>query len=226
MKYTVIGLGEFGHAVATSLYQSGHDVIAIDMEMRRIEMIQDSVTLAVCLDASQENALLAQGVDESDALIAAIGTNFEAQLMVVVFAKKMGIDKVVARATTPDHARILEAVGADDVLNPEEEAARNLVQRLIVPSITNYYELIDGFSIIEINAPKRVQGKTLMELALRQKHKINLVAIRRKVQKGKKEVDELDPVPAPDKTIDEGDILTLVGADSNLADFLATIKRA
>ena len=86
-------------------------------------------------------------------LVAAIGNNFEAQVLLVVHAKQQGIRRIIARATTPDHLRVLKAVGADEVFNPEEEAARWMVQRLLIANISNYFELAEGFSLVEVAAP-------------------------------------------------------------------------
>jgi trk system potassium uptake protein TrkA len=119
MKCAVIGLGEFGQAAAVGLARNGVEVIAVDVKLERVNAIKDQVTLAVCLDGSQETAMQAHGIGTVDVLIAAIGNNFEAQVLAVVHAKELGIKKIVARATTPDHHRVLVAVGADHVFNPE-----------------------------------------------------------------------------------------------------------
>src|SRR5687767_7227161 len=141
MKCAVIGLGEFGLSVAIGLARNGAEVIAADNDMNRVNRAKDEVALAVRLDASHEHALKAHGLAEVDVLVAAIGADFEAQVMVVVHAKELGIKKIVARATSPDHIRVLKAVGADEVFNPEDEAARWTVQRLLITNISSYFEL-------------------------------------------------------------------------------------
>ncbi len=227
MKCIVVGLGEFGRTAAVSLAQSGAEVIAIDSDMRLVEKIKDDVSLAVCLDASQEDALRLHGVPEADVLLAAIGRNFEAQVLVVLYARKLGIPRVIARATTPDHARVLQALGVDTVVRPEEEAARLIVQRLVIPSISKYFELADLFSLVEAKAPRALVGKTLRELDLRRKWRINLVAIK---QVGRSEGDSdehtihFNPVPGPDDHIQAQDILALVGSDLDLARFMSEFE--
>lgn len=222
MKCAVIGLGEFGRAAAMGLAQNGVEVIAADVNMQRVEAIKEHVALAVRLDASTEHALHAHGISEVDVLIAAIGANFEAQVLVVVHAKQIGIKKIVARATTPDHHRVLQAVGADEVFNPEEEAARWMVQRLLITNISSYFELAEGFSIVEVIAPPGVIGRTLGELSLRRRFRINLVAVKRTaIDADGNPIQRFNPVPLPDEVIQREDVLALVGSVIDLANFMA-----
>ena len=191
--------------------------------MDRVNAIKDQVALAVRLDASQEHTIQAHGIGEVDVLIAAIGANFEAQVLLVVHAKRAGIKKIVARATTLDHHRVLKAVGADEVFNPEEEAARWMVQRLLIPDISNYFELAEGFSVVEVNAPAGIVGKSLEELNLRRRFRINLVALKRMetTAQGEKVLKQFNPVPLPEEIIQQNDVLALVGSVIDLANFMS-----
>lgn len=222
MKCAIIGLGTFGRAAAIGLARAGAEIIAVDRSMDRVNAVKDEVALAVRLDASQREALESNGISGVDVLVAAIGENFEAQVLAVVHAKKLGIKRVVARAMTPDHHKVLEAVGADEVFNPEEEAARSLVQRLTISDITNYFELTEGFSLVEVKAPAQIVGKTLRSLDLRRHFRVNLVAIKRTTvaADGTEEVKEFNPVPLPDEIIRETDVLVLVGSVLDLAAFM------
>lgn len=223
MKYAVIGLGEFGRSAALGLARKGVEVIAVDMDMERLERVKDEVALAVRLDASHENALRAHGLGEVDVLVAAIGDNFEAQVLLVVHARQQGIPKIIARATTPDHIRVLKAVGATEAFNPEEEAARWMVQRLLITNISNYIELAEGFSVVEVPAPPSTVGRTLEQLDLRKRFRINLVAIKQMGvdEKGDAVVVKFNPVPLPDQVIQAGDVLAMVGSVLDLANFVA-----
>ena len=223
MKCAVIGLGEFGRATSLGLARNGVEVIAVDVDIDRINQVKDEVALAVRMDATQEGLIKAHGIDTVDVLIAAIGANFEAQVLLVVRAKQAGIKRIVARATTPDHARVLKAVGADEVLNPEEEAARWMVQRLLITNITSYFELAEGFSIVEIDAPPGIAGKCLSELDLRRRFRINLVAIKHmeKTATGETVLKRFNPVPLPDEMIGQDDVLAVVGSVVDLANFIA-----
>ena len=222
MKYAVIGLGAFGSSAAVGLFRKGAEVIAVDVNMDRVNSVKDEVSLAVRLDATHENALRSHGIGDVDVLIAAIGDNFEAQVLVVVHAKQHGIKKIIARARTPDHIRILQAVGADEVFNPEETAACWMVHRLLITNISNYFELAEGFSVVEVNAPQSIVGKTIEELNLRRRFRINLVAIKRAAADVDKHVaEQFNPVPLPTEVIRQGDMLALVGNVLDLANFMA-----
>jgi trk system potassium uptake protein len=222
MKYAVIGLGEFGSSAAIGLFRKGAEVIAVDANINRVNNIKDEVSLAVRLDATHEDALKSHGLGEVDVLIAAIGNNFEAQVLVVVHAKQQGIKKIVARATSPDHIRVLQAVGAHEVFNPEETAARWMVQRLLIQNISNYFELAEGFSVVEVNAPASIVGKTIEELNLRRRFRINLVAMKRTtIDSNGRAVEQFNPVPLPTDVLREGDVLALVGSVLDLANFMA-----
>jgi trk/ktr system potassium uptake protein len=222
MKYAVIGLGEFGSSAAVGLFRRGAEVIAVDTDMDRVNSVKDEVSLAIRLNATHEDALKSHGLGEVDVLIAAIGNNFEAQVLVVIHAKQHGIKKIIARATTADHIRVLQAVGADEVFNPEETAARWMVQRLLIRNISNYFELAEGFSVVEINAPASILGKTIEELNLRRRFRINLVAIKKQIRDSTGHaIDQFNPVPPPTEIVREGDVLALVGSVLDLANFMA-----
>ena len=222
MKYAIIGLGEFGSSAAVGLFRKGAEVIAVDVNINRVNSIKDEVSLAVRLDATHEDALKSHGLGEVDVLIAAIGNNFEAQVLVVVHAKECGIKKIVARATTPDHIRVLRAVGAHEVFNPEETAARWMVQRLLIQNISNYFELAEGFSVVEVSATPSIVGKTIEQLNLRRRFRINLIAVNRTITDSTGHaVEQFNPVPAPTEVVREGDVLALVGSVLDLANFMA-----
>jgi trk system potassium uptake protein TrkA len=222
MKCAVIGLGDFGRAAAIGLARVGAEVIAIDLSMDRLNLVKDEVALAIQMDATHRDALEAQEIDKVDVLVAAIGQNFEAQVLVVVHARKLGIKRIVARAITEDHRRVLEAVGANEVFNPEEEAARNMVQRLTISNIRNYFELADGFSLVEVEAPLAVVGRTLRELDLRQRFRVNLVAVKRMAAgaNGVRVLQEFKAVPKPEDVIEASDVLVVAGSVLDLARFV------
>lgn len=222
MKCAVIGLGDFGRAAAIGLARAGAEVIAIDRNMDRLNLVKDEVALAIRMDATHRDVLLAQQIERVDVLVAAIGQNFEAQVLVVVHARTLGIKRIVARALTEDHRRVLEAVGASEVFNPEEEAARNMVQRLTISNIRNYFELADGFSLVEVDAPAGTVGRTLNQLDLRRRFRVNLVAIKRMGigADGTRVVEEFKAVPMPDDIIQANDVLAVAGSVLDLARFV------
>ncbi len=222
MKYAVIGLGEFGSCTALGLAKRGAEVIAVDIDMDRVNAIKDKVALAVRLDASHVDAMRMHGIGEVDVLIAGISNNFEAQVLLVVHANQAKIPRIIARATSPDHIRVLHAVGAHEVFNPEEESARWTVQRLLVRNITNYFELADGFSVVEIGAPESIVGQSIQELDLRRKFRINLLAVKsmKTLPDGSQVLKAFNPVPDPGYRIASGEILAFAGSVLDIANFM------
>jgi len=222
MKCAVIGLGDFGRAAAIGLARAGAEVIAIDRNMDRLNLVKDEVALAVRMDATHREALEAQGLGKADVFVTAIGQNFEAQVLVVVHARAMGIKRIVARAISEDHRRVLEAVGATEVINLDDEAARIMVQRLTISHIRNYFELADGFSLVEVEAPPWTAGQALRDLDLRKRFRLNLVAIKRMESGpgGGQTVKEFNAVPMADDVIQANDVLALAGSVLDLARFV------
>jgi len=216
--FAVIGLGRFGYRLSTLLAEGGAEVIAIDSRRDLVESIRDRVTVAVCLDTTDEEALRAQGVDRVDVAVVGIGDDFEANALATVILKQIGVPRVISRATSTIRAQILSRIGADDVVNPERESAERWSDRLLAPGIMERIELAEGYSLSQLIAPKSFCDKSLEQLDMRKKYKINVVAIRRTVQKtdaqGAQRPERfVISVPMPDTAIQEGDILVVIGSD-------------
>ena len=221
-RFVVIGLGRFGRRLARELTEAGHEVIAIDTREALVERVRDEVALAVCLDATEPEALKSQGVDKVDAAIVAIGEDFEANALATATLKALGVGRVISRASSDIQRRILDRIGADQVVFPEEEMAVRLASQLANPEIIDHVELSEGHGLVQIRAPEAWQDRTLSEIDLRKKYEVNLVAIKRPVKKqtpeGEEVVEEqvLD-LPMPHTTIREGDVLVLVGTTESLS---------
>jgi trk system potassium uptake protein TrkA len=218
-SYAVIGLGRFGRMVAEVLAADGAEVIAVDLNPTIIENIKDKVTIAVRMDSTDETALISQGIDSVDAVIVGIGDDFEANQLTTVLAKKIGVKKVITRARTPVQAKILSLIGADEVIMPEEETAQRLAQRLTRPNIRAYLELAEGYSLVEVTAPRKFHGSSLQEINLRKKFGVTLVVVKKRVQADNENgyEERINDVPGADYIIQPDDILVLVGPDDKLS---------
>jgi trk system potassium uptake protein TrkA len=222
-RFAVIGLGRFGTKLALDLATSGAEVIAIDKGKDEVEALRDQVSCAVRLDSTDEEALRAQGVDKVDVAIVSIGQahgqGFEAAILTVVNLKQFGVPVIYARAEDPMAGEVFSKVGATDVIYPEIESAQRWAFKLIAPHIEDRIDFAPGYSLARISAPAGFHGKTVLDLQLRQKYNINLVAIKRGehgwAKKEKK--DDIMSIPMPDTIIYEGDMLMVAGADSDLA---------
>lgn len=221
-RFAVIGLGRFGQKLAIALAMSGAEVIAIDKNREVIEMIRDQVSHAVRLDSTDEGALQAQGVDKVDVAIIGIGQStggFEAAILTVVNLRQMGVKQIYARAEDLISGEVFSKVGATEVIYPEIESAQRWAYKLIAPQIGEKIDFAEGYSLARIKAPPSFDGKTVMDLQLRQKYNVNLVLIKRgeSAQQVKGEKGKIINVPMPSTVIYEDDILMVAGSDADLA---------
>jgi len=217
-RVAVFGLGQFGASVARRLYKEGIEVLAVDRELRLVEEIQDEVTVAVAFDSTIRENLLAYDVPNMDAVVVAIGTNFEATVLVTVQVKQMGVPLIVVKALNPLRRQVLLSIGADRVVMPEEEMGTRLAEELVHESVVDYVELPRGFSLRRIAVQPQWAGRTLSELSLLRTEKLNLVQVVR-ARTGAHE-PELVPVPHGDIRLHAGDRIDVIGPDEVLARYL------
>jgi trk system potassium uptake protein TrkA len=222
-RFAVIGLGRFGKKLAIALAMSGAEVIAMDKNRDEIELIRDQVSHAVRLDSTDEEALKAQGIDKVDVAIVGIGQGtgqgFESSVLTVVNLKQLGIKQIYARAEDIIAGEVFSKIGATEVIYPEIESAQRWAYKLIAPQIGEKIDFAPGYSLARVKAPASFDGKTVMDLQLRQKYNVNLVAIKRDEQsKAKKsEKGSIINVPMPSTIIYQDDILMVAGSDVDLA---------
>lgn len=215
-RFAVIGLGRFGSRLAKNLAAAGAEVIAIDRDRSIVEDLRDQVTLAIAMDATDEQALKIQGVDQVDCAVVGIGHDFEANALATVLLKSMRVKRVMSRAGNDMQAQILRRIGADSVVSPEDEAADRWSHRLLAPFLIDHVELAEDYALVQLAAPDVWVGRTLAELDLRRKHNVTVVAIRRRVQvsseSGEDAYEErVVDVPLPTSRIGQGDTLVIAG---------------
>ncbi len=221
-RFAVIGLGRFGMGLAATLSQKGAEVIAIDLDRDLVEQVRDQVTLAVCLDATDAEALRTQGIDKVDVAVVGIGQDFEANALATATLKGIGVPKVYSRAGSSIQGRILSRIGADEFIFPEAESAESWAQRLTLPYMMHKIDLGQGHSLVEIKAPGSFARKSLVQINLRKKYHVNLVAIKRQVtlsseSAGPQTTQQIIDVPMPESLIQPDDILILVGSYEDIA---------
>jgi len=216
-RFAVIGLGRFGSRLAFNLAAAGQEVIAIDNDVQLIQQIRDRVTLAVALDATDEKALLMQGIDQMDTVVVGIGGHFEAAVLITANLKKIGVPKIVSRAVTSTGARILAHIGANKIVNPEDESADRWTVRLTSPQFISHFEFDAGYSIVEVSTPIDWVGKTLIDLHLRTQRGLHVVAVKRVASSQSGHGPPGWQIPLPDQPLEQADRLLIMGADTNLA---------
>jgi trk system potassium uptake protein TrkA len=213
-SFAVIGLGRFGSAVARTLVEMGQDVIGIDASESNVQAMAEVLQAVVQLDATDERALRVAGIKDVDVAVISIGENIEASLLVVMLVRELGVKRIIAKAVTALHGRILQKIGVERVVFPEREMGARLAHSLVVPNVIDYIELSRDSSIIDTPTPKEFVGRSLKELQLRNRFGLMLIAIKRKSSTG----DEVTNVaPAADDVILEGDVLSLLGSNERLS---------
>ena len=203
--FLVIGMGRFGTAVAQELTELGQEVLVIDENEEDVQRVAEDVTQAMQGDAQDEAVLRAVGVRNFDCCVVAVGTDMEASILITVMLKELGAKYIVAKARSAVHAKVLERVGADRVVLPESEMGRKLAQRLAHTNVVDFIGVSDEYSILEVHTPKSWVGKSLVQLAVRQKYKVNVLAVRHG------ENGALDASPKPNMAIEPNDLLLIMG---------------
>lgn len=220
-RFAVIGLGIFGWKVAISLAEMGAEVIAIDKDIEQIDKIKEHVLVAVQLNSTDQKSLEMQDLKNIDAAIVGIGQNFEENLLTVVALKQMGVPKVIARAGTPVRRKILEEMGCDMVVLPEEDMGRRVAKTLVSGLFLDRIEVGDQHSIVDFPAPSDLIGTKIIDSHLREDHHVTIVTIKSPTTTAKKVVKSIDPADE----IREGDVLVLFGHDDDLDELAETFEK-
>jgi trk system potassium uptake protein len=177
-EFAVIGLGMFGGSVAQTLADHGHYVLGIDIDEGIVQNMAELLPQVVCLDATNEDALQAVDIRSFDTAVVCMGENFESNLMTTVTLKSLGVQHIICKALTRRKESILLKVGADRVILPENEAGKRLAQELILPWFADQKELGPDHSIVELDVPDLLVGKSMAEAAIRREYGITILVIK------------------------------------------------
>lgn len=221
MIVAVIGLGTFGAKTAVRLFEKGAEVLAIDSNPELVDRIKDRVSHAICIDVTQESSLRAVKISDVDTAVVAIGDNIEMSIMAVAMLRKLGVGRVIARATTQLHEHVLREIGASEIIKVEEEMGEIVASKIAAPHVLQRYNFAAGYSIVEIKLGKSFEGRTLVESQIRQNYSLNIVALQKRVpyisEEGKAAYRVvINDSPLPMDVIEADDIVVLVGSEKNL----------
>ena len=225
MNYIIVGLGNFGASLAQKLTSAGNEVIGVDSDMLKVEANKEKITHAIGMDATDESAIMGLPLDETDVVIVSIGEDEGANLMCTALLKNYGVKRLISRSINSLHEKILQAIGVDEIVHPEEETAERWAKKLTLSNVEDSFELSKNKSIIEVKVPQEFIGKSLEELALRKKYNILVLTTIKKVQvnsKLGKPVTEkvVQDVATPDLVLEENDILVIFGNNTDIRNFL------
>lgn len=187
--YAVFGLGRYGLAVACELAESGAEVLAVDSSEALVEDAAALLPVCKCADVTDPEVIRRLGISNFDVVIVAMASNLEASVMAVTLCKEAGVPTVIAKCGSEMHRRILRRVGADQVVFPENESGIRLAKNLLSSGFVDLIELSRNVSMLEMDVRPEWVGKTLLELDLRRKYSINVVAVRT----GGKVCTDIDP---------------------------------
>lgn len=223
-KFAVIGLGIFGTSIARTLASRGAEVLAIDYDHDKVESIKDDVAHAVTMDTTDLKSLTSQNVHEMDAVVVAIGENFEGLLMTTVLLLEIKVKRVIARAANAQQFAILQKVGVREILSPEGEVGKTVAEMLLQPTMKSFLQLPDEYEIVEIKTPKKAVNKTLGHMGLRENYDLNLITVKRtfeeKVEGRFQEVQHIVGVPHGETVLYDTDILIIMGKHHDIARFV------
>lgn len=210
-EFAVIGLGRFGGSICRALSEQGMEVMAIDNNEERVNQFAMIVSHAVVGDTTDEAVLKSLGIRNFDHVIVAIGDDIQSSILTTLILKELGVKNITVKAQNDYHEKVLLKIGADHVVHPERDMGKRIAHNIISNNVLDYLELSDQHSIVEIVASSNLDGHSLIDLDIRAKYGINIVAIKRK--------DDILVSPQASEIIRKGDILIVIGADLDINRF-------
>ncbi len=207
-QFVVFGLGRFGISLATTLSEAGYEVMVVDKSEEVIQEIAPLVTHAVQADSADMDTLKSLGIRNFDVAVVAIGKDIQSSIMTTLLLKELGIPYVIAKASSEIHERVLKKIGADRIILPEHEMGMRIATNLISGNILDYIQLSSEYSIVETSILSEWVGRSIVDIDLRNKYGINIIAVQRK--------GNIEISPSPDFIIENEDLLVVVGSNKQL----------
>lgn len=225
MKIIIIGLGNFGMSLAIHLSDTGNEVIVADQDPEKVDQIKDKVAHAVTMDATNENAYNALPLRNADIAVIAIGQRNGAGIMSTAIVKKLTKAKIISRSASALEDTILEAMGVDQIIHPEQEYAERFTKKINLKGSIDNFEIDDEYLVSEVEVGESLVGKTIQESDFRKTYKLNIITIIRKRNHtnllGRNvEKKEVVGLPKPDMVFQKGDVLAIFGKDGDVKKYL------
>jgi len=225
MKYIIIGLGNFGASLAQKLTEQGNEVIGIDTSMTKVDANREKISHTICMDATDEFTVSGLPLKDTDIVLVAIGEDQGTNIMITALLKNFNVKRLISRAINPLHEKVLQAIGVDEIVRPEEESAERWAKKLCLSNVVDSFELNEDYSIIEAKVPDDYVGKTIKEVGFHEKFNLLVLTIIKKVEVksifGKiKTETQIQGVTSAEDKIEPNDILVLYGSNKDLQIFL------
>jgi trk system potassium uptake protein len=206
----VIGLGIFGFNLVRELFENGLEVIAIDKNKDMVQRVRDTSTKAIVADGTEKEILDSIGIHEDDVVIISFGEDLAASALITLHLRQMGVKRIVVKVPNEDHQRVLEKVGATEVIIPEKEMAHKVARSLVAPNVIDFLPLTGNYMISEVAPPKSFFGKTIRDLHLRAKYHVDVIAVKDIM------TDSVTMIPGAAFVVKDTDILVVMGKEEDL----------
>ena len=225
MKYIIVGLGNFGASLAEKLTAHGNEVIGIDNSMEKVDALKEKISHTICMDATDQFTVTGLPLKDTDVVIVAIGEHEGANIMVTALFKNLQVKRLISRAINPLHENVLQAIGVDEIVHPEEETAERWAKKLCLIGVVDSFELSTEYSIVEASVPSQYVGKNIGEIKMREKYNLLvLTTIKQTVVDSKVGknivIPKVQGVANPDTVMERDDILVLFGDNKDIQAFL------
>ena len=225
MKYIIIGLGSFGASLAEKLTTMGNEVIGVDSSMDKVEAVKDKITHAVNLDATDVAAVSNLPIKDTDVVVIGIGEDKGANIMATALMKQLKVKRLISRSVAPLQEMVLEAMGVDEIIHPEEETAERWSKKLNLSGVVDSFEVNGDYSIIETNVPAGFDGKTLEELGLKRKYKVIVLTTIRLLNSenklgAEKKISSVQGIATADTKLSKDEIMVLYGNNKDIKKLL------
>lgn len=225
MKYIIVGLGSFGSSLGAKLTAQGNEVIGIDTNMSRVDNYKEKISHTIQMDATDEYTVSGLPLKDTDIVIIAIGENQGANIMATALFKNLQVKRLISRAVNPLQEKVLQAIGVDEIVHPEEETAERWAKKLCFSGVVDSFELSDDYSIVKVNIPQKYDGLIIRESNIREHYNLLVLStISNKEIKSvigkKRKVQKVHGVANPNDMLYSNDILVVYGANKDIKRFL------
>lgn len=227
MKFIIIGLGNFGFALAKKLSQQGHEVIGVDKTIDKIEEIKDKITHAICLDCSHQAAVNSLPLKNTDVVIVAIGEDVAGNLLTTALIKKTGVPRLISRSISNIHETILGSMEITEIVRPEVETAERWAKKLTSSGLVDSFELTDKYSVVEVVIHEKFAGKTIEEIGFNKDYNVIVLTVMKSIKEENKigivkksPKFQIEGIAKAETILNEGDIMVLYGTNKDIRSLL------
>lgn len=221
MKYIIIGLGNFGASIAEKLTLLGNEVIGVDNNMEKVDAIKDKITHSICLNSIDSKAVMSLPLKNTDVVFVCIGEDEGANILVSALMKKMKVKRLISRSVSPLHETVLEAMGIEEIVNPEVESAERWVKKLTSKGLIDSFVLTKKYSIVEAVVPEHYIGKTVEQIGFRKNFNVIILTTIKQIQEENligvpRSVPKIQEVAHGKTILNEGDVMVLYGSNEDI----------